>query len=240
MKIPISTQPNCISCGPTSLHSVYKYWGDAVSLEDVIANVPYLETGGTLNVLLGCDALRRGYGALLHSFNLQVLDPTWFKRKHVNLLEKLQEQSHKTTDTKIKQITEAYIQFLTLGGVIDFSDIHFDSIRSFLDKKQPILTGVSATYFYQNMRDYTNEDDRAISDEWLGAPSGHFIVIEGYDDHGNLCIADPYTPHPLSREHHYTTSFMHWLHAHLLGVTSNDAEYLVIQKNAQNKSNSSD
>lgn len=81
------------------------------------------------------------------------------------------------------------------------------------------------------MRDYTSENDQVVYDEWMGAATGHFIIIQGYDTADEtLYIADPYAPHPLSNDHYYKTSFSHWLHAHLLGIVSYDAELLVISK----------
>lgn len=227
VNLTISTQPDCVTCGATSLHALYHYWNDSIQLEQVIAEVPQLETGGTLAVLLGCHALDRGYQATLHTFNMDIVDPTWFKRKNVILLDKLCEQLEHATNQKMMNATEAYIKFLQKGGTIHFSNLTFDTIRTYLDKKIPLLSGISATYFYQNMRDYTDEQDRAIYDEWLGKPSGHFVIVTGYEDQ-QLSIADPYTPHPLSRSHYYTVLFSHWLQAHLLGISSYDAELLAV------------
>ncbi|ETO93919.1 hypothetical protein [Legionella oakridgensis] len=80
LNLSILTQPDCISCGPTCLQAIYHYFEDKINLEQVIKEVPYLESGGTLAILLGCHALSRGYQADLYSFNLHVLDPTWFKK----------------------------------------------------------------------------------------------------------------------------------------------------------------
>lgn len=39
---------------------------------------PELEDGGTLAVLLGTQAIRRGYHAKIFTYNLRVFDPSWF------------------------------------------------------------------------------------------------------------------------------------------------------------------
>ncbi len=57
----ILAQPDDLTCGPTCLQAVYGYYGDPLSIERVIAEVERLENRGTLAVLLGCHALRRGY-----------------------------------------------------------------------------------------------------------------------------------------------------------------------------------
>jgi len=229
LNVTIHPQHDGVSCGPTCLHALYRYFGDTIQLHQTMAEVPYLETGGTLAVLLGCHALKQGYHATLHSFNLQVNDPSWFNHNSGHLIDKLRIQLLRATDTKTLNTTQAYIHFLEMGGVIHFSDVTFDVIRGYIDKGIPLLSGVSGTWLYQNMRDYTSDDNKVVYDEWIGAPTGHFVVIRGYEAaNETLHLADPYTPHPLSDGHYYQTSFSHWLHAHLLGIISYDAELLAI------------
>ncbi|MCX7115831.1 MAG: C39 family peptidase [Gammaproteobacteria bacterium] len=225
----IQTQPDGVSCGPTCLQAIYHFLGDVIPLETVIKEVPYLDTGGTLAVLLGCHALARGHQATLHSFNLHVLDPSWFRGKNVCLIDKLQQQLKQTTNTKIASVTKAYLQFLDMGGTLGFEEMRFQTIANYIQQGTPLISGVSATYLYQTMRDYTNSDDRCVYDEWLGAPSGHFVTIHGVESKGQrIHIADPYTPHPLSRDHYYQVPFSHWLHAYLLGIMTYDVELLAI------------
>ena len=71
-------QPDDTTCGPTCLHAVYGYYGDEAELDQVIQETVRLEHGGTLALLLGCHALRRGYQATIYTYHLQVFDPTWF------------------------------------------------------------------------------------------------------------------------------------------------------------------
>lgn len=51
-------QPDDYTCGPTCLHSVYRYHDDQIDLAKVIAEVGRVEGGGTLDVFLACHALR--------------------------------------------------------------------------------------------------------------------------------------------------------------------------------------
>lgn len=53
-KLPFSilAQPTVTTCGPTCLHSIYRYFGDSISLKQVVAEVTMLEEGGTLAVFL--------------------------------------------------------------------------------------------------------------------------------------------------------------------------------------------
>src|SRR5262245_48376151 len=92
LPIKILTQPNDETCGPTSLHAVYTYYCSNISFVVVIAQVSYLESCGTLAVMLAIHALNRGYQAKIFTYNLHVFDPTWFYDVHVDISSKLKEQ----------------------------------------------------------------------------------------------------------------------------------------------------
>jgi len=70
----IQSQPDEVTCGPTCLHALYQYYGEDVSLKQVIREVKHLKTGGTLAVMLGNHALQRGYKAHIYTYNLNVYD----------------------------------------------------------------------------------------------------------------------------------------------------------------------
>ena len=75
----MQTQPDDVTCGPTCLQALYNYYGDGIPLKEVIQEVKQLKLGGTLAVMLGNHALKRGYKARIYTYNLTVFDPTWFK-----------------------------------------------------------------------------------------------------------------------------------------------------------------
>ena len=108
-QIKILTQPNDVTCGPTSLHAVYNYYGDIVSLQDVIREVPSLKGGGTLAVMLATHALKRGYNTKIYTYNLRVFDPTWFNSKTTDLISKLEKQLQYKKGKKFEDATLAYI-----------------------------------------------------------------------------------------------------------------------------------
>src|SRR6185295_14278659 len=91
--LEILSQPDDATCGPTCLHAVYRYFKDSVQLDDVIAEVPRLAGGGTLAVNLANHALRRGYRALIVTYNLTVFDPSWFEGDRHDLAERLAAQA---------------------------------------------------------------------------------------------------------------------------------------------------
>jgi len=223
LKLAVQAQPDDSTCGPTCLHAVYRYHGDPISLEQVISEVKPLEGGGTLAVWLACHALRRGFDARIHTYNLQIFDPTWF-RKGVDLRQRLKAQTEQKTNKKLALATEAYLEFLDLGGQLDFKDLTSGLIRGLLNRDLPILTGLSATYLYACAREHQDEYD-----DIRGLPTGHFVVLSGYDRLRRLImVADPLQDNPGFGSHYYSVGMDRLIGAILLGILTYDANLLVI------------
>ncbi len=227
LHVDILPQPDQTTCGPTCLHAVYRYYGDDQELSEVIGRTPKLATGGTLAVMLGCDALRRGYRAIIHTYNLHVFDPTWFVRGGVDLTERLRRQCElKQADTKLVVATGAYLEFLMLGGTIAWRDLTGALLRKYLRRGAPILTGLSSTYLYQEAREVPPTDQ---PDDLAGLPAGHFVVLSGYDKRSRTVqIADPLADNP-TEAHHYAVSTERVVCSILLGVLTYDANFLVVE-----------
>jgi hypothetical protein len=228
IELEILPQPDDITCGPTALHAVYRYYGDGVTIDEVVREVPMLEDGGTLAVMLGCHALARGFAATIFSYNLQMFDPTWFEEgEEVDLAQKLRAQADAKHDVKLQTATLAYLEFLRLGGHIRFQELSGGLLRRYLARGRPILTGLSATYLYMKAREIgaTNEPD-----DVRGGPVGHFVVLSGYDKtRGTVTVADPYRTNPLSDGHYYQIAIDRVLAAILLGVLTYDANLLLVR-----------
>ncbi len=220
-------QPDEESCGPTCLHSVYRYYGENWSLAEISAAVPRLDTGGTLAVMLGCDALTRGFRALIYTYNLLVYDPTWFAEgANINLEEKLAAQSASRNDGRLRVASEAYRRFVQLGGTIRMADLTSKLIRRYLDADIPIIAGLSATWLYRSCRE---RHGTVIDDDIGGVPAGHFTVLSGYDrKERTVTVADPYMSNP-SRTAIYHVAIDRLVCAILLGIVTYDANLLIIE-----------
>jgi len=226
----ISKQPDETTCGPTCLHSVLKYYNDQTELTEVIDNVQNLDNGGTLSVMLACYALKKGFKATTYTYNLQLFDPTWFE-KGVDIHEKLKLQAEFKKSEKLKLATEYYLEYLELGGKILYEDMSPYLIRKILKSGKPIICGLSSTYLYQSKREY---GDNCDYDDIRGVPSGHFVVIYGYDSKKRrVFIADPLLPNPKSQGQHYSVSMSHLICSILLGVLTYDAKLLIIEPNEE-------
>jgi len=183
----IESQPTDSSCGPTCLHAVYRYYGERISLQKVLTEVKKLPDGGTLAVLLGNHALKRGYRAKLYTLNLNVFDPSWFQKPGLDLSQLLKKQiKAKKNNHQLVTACRSYLDFIELGGVISMVDFSDSLVKRHLQRKEPILAGLSATYLYQCPREYGDPMDY---DSVRGVPQGH----GGAQAHGQV-ITDNHAP----------------------------------------------
>jgi Peptidase_C39 like family len=227
----IKAQPDEVTCGPTCLHALYNYYNDSISLKDVIKEVKSLKTGGTLAVMLGNHALKRGYKACIYTYNLNIFDPTWFKYSSKKMVTMLRRQMrYKFKSRKLQVESKAYIKFLEAGGKILFEELDESLIKTFLRRSVPVLTGLSATYLYATSREIpTNNSYHSIK----GEPVGHFVVINGFDEPSNHAyLADPMNPNPLKSQY-YSVNFDRLLNSIMLGIMTYDANLLIIEPKAK-------
>jgi hypothetical protein len=226
--VRILAQPDDSACGPTCLQALYGFYGDDVGLEQVIREVLPHERHGTLAVVLARHALRRGYAATIYTYNLHVFDPTWFHGDQSLIPERLREQARVKDEPKLQFATRAYLDFFALGGVLRFQELTPELLRGFLENGRPILTGLSATYLYGCPREH---GDRHLTyDDVRGRPTGHFVVLSGYDpDTDDVLVADPLQENPRYPPHYYRVGVQRAIGAILLGVLTYDANFLVVE-----------
>jgi len=223
----IRAQPDDISCGPTCLHAVYRYFNADIQMADVLAEVPRLHDGGTLAVHLANHALARRFDARIITWNLQVFDPTWFDGGSEFLKDRLLRQAEVKKDRKICEASRAYARFLELGGKIELRELDAALLRAPLQRGLPIITGLSSTFLYQSVRE---RPDDQVEDDLLGEPVGHFVVLTGYGSHEKVVhVSDPLYPNPLASTHDYTVGIGRVLGAVYLGALTHDANLLVLE-----------
>ena len=244
LSVDILPQPDDETCGPTCLQAVYQYWGDDISLPQVIDSVRTItaQGRGTLAVMLGIHALRRGYAARLYTFNVQVFDPTWFNAhgdaEPRALCDKLARQlaaktANDAADSRLQVATDSYLEFLDLGGVIRFRDLNSRLISSAIRNGLPVLSGLSSTYLYRCAREFGPHD---VYDDIRGEPAGHFVVLHGYDPRvRRVTVADPLANNPGFDSQRYTVAMARLVPAIMLGVLTYDANLLVIEPRQNNR-----
>jgi hypothetical protein len=228
LNFDIKAQPDEVTCGPTCLHALYKYYNDDIGLKQVVQEVKQLKTGGTLAVMMGNHALQKGYKATIYTYNLTVFDPTWFKQSQAQMIANLKKQMrYKHKRRKLQVASRAYIKFLEAGGRILHAELDENLIKTHLKKSVPILTGLSATYLYGTQREIsaTNKFDSIKGD-----PVGHFVIINGFDEaKGCVYLADPMNPNPLKSQYYYVT-FDRLINSIMLGIVTYDSNLLIIER----------
>jgi len=227
LAISVLPQPDDDTCGPTCLHALYRYYADDAPLQSVIDEIQRLENRGTLAVYLAIHALKRGYTATIYTYNLQVFDPTWFQVTDTDVSAKLTAQMEAVQKPRLQTSCRAYLEYLALGGKVVLEDLTPELIRGLLGRGRPILTGLSSTYLYRTAREFGPHDDY---DDIRGKPTGHFVVLCGYNSHRRLVtVADPLSPNPRFTTLKYRVSIDRVIGAILLGILTYDANLLVIE-----------
>lgn len=224
----IPAQPTDTTCGPTSLHAVYSHYGDDIPLEDVIAQTKEVPEGGTLDAFLAVHALRRGYRATIYTHNLTVFDPTWFNLGMGGIRDKLLAQNRVKDVWKLDVATRGYVDFIDAGGVLKMEDLTGKLLRRYLKRGTPILTGLSSTWLYRCPREIP--DHSCEDDDLRGEPTGHFVVLHGYDrETREVFVADPHPTNPYSEQRQYRVGMDHLIASVLVGVVTFDCNLLIIE-----------
>lgn len=253
LNLVIQPQPTPTSCGPTCLAAVYAYWDLTVDLPRLITDIGELGGGGTLAVNLACHALHQDFDAEIITYNLQLFDPTWFTsegemKSPAELSEKLENQlsakrgRSDVDQYRLERATRAYCEFLHLGGSVRMQPLDEHLIVRRLIRETPILCGLSATYLYHESRERVLMVEpgcggpptaKAIADDVGGDPSGHFVVLHGYEPQTRTVrIADPLHPNPMAPTNIYTAPLSRVTSAILLGIVTYDANVLTISPKA--------
>ena len=230
--LTIRTQPDDETCGPTSLHAIYHYYGLTISLREVIDTIEHSLSGGTLSPLLGKHALMHGFDATIYVNQLDLFDPTWFKKSQAPrevLLTKLKSQDKFKQAKGLTAVSKAFQEFLELGGNVRFKTIDVQLFREYFKKNIPILTGLNSTYLYRTSRELFTQEGESFFDDIQGLACGHFVVLCGYDEKKRrVVVADPFRENPLSKNNFYKVSLARLINAIMLGAQTYDASLLII------------
>jgi len=227
LAVPRFTQPDDVTCGPTCLLSVLRYYGDQTSFAQLLELTPTNPDGGTLAVFLGQVARALGYRARLYSYNYRVVDPTWSELAPSEVRARLLRRAEVSPKPKVQAACRAYAEFLAAGGELAFADLSPELLVGALERGHPVLCGLSATYLYEQPRE--RPDDNA-TDDVGGDPVGHFLVICGYAAGGaRFSVRDPFSHVPATDESgSYAVEARRLLNAILLGIVSYDAVLLEV------------
>jgi hypothetical protein len=222
-------QPDDVTCGPTCLRKVYDFYGIHAEVEAVIGEIDRNEDGGTLAVFLGMAALRRGLRGRIFGYDLQIFDPTWAALPAHELDARLEGRLPHLRDVQRRRATLAYLDFLRMGGEISvLEELTPALLKNVIDREHPLLVGLSATYLYRFARErWDAATGRLVDDDVGGEPTGHFVVVVGYEHYGRrFSLRDPSEHVPVSEDGRQVVDAQRLINAILLGDATYDAVLL--------------
>jgi hypothetical protein len=230
LRVQHFTQPDDVTCGPTSLRKVYSFYGLDLELGDVLQTLERNEDGGTLAVFLGTAALRQGFRTRIYTYDLQIFDPSWMPLGADVLVEKIRARFPYLEDAQRKRAATAYVRYLEMGGELAFEDLTPQLLRSIIDRGHPVLAGLSATYLYGFTRERWDElQGQLVEDDVAGQPTGHFIVISGYQQWGRqFTVLDPSAHVPSAPDGRILVGAERLINAIMLGDATYDAVLLEV------------
>ena len=220
-------QPDDVTCGPTCLRKVYDFYGLRLDDAEVLGEIDRNEDGGTLAVFLGIAGLRRGFGARIYTYDLRIFDPTWHGLPRGPLAEKIHARFPYLSDSRRLGAARAYLDFLEMGGELAFDELTPALLKDIIDREHPVLAGLSATHLYRFARERQLEDDRLVEDDVAGEPTGHFVVICGYENWGrSFSLRDPSRHVPTAPDGRQVVDGQRLINAILRGDVTYDAVLL--------------
>jgi hypothetical protein len=227
LRVQRFVQADDVTCGPTCLRKVYDFYGLSLDETQVLGEIDRNDDGGTLAVFLGIAALARGFAARIYSYDLRIFDPTWFSLPAAALAEKVHARFPHLPDGKRLRAARAYLDFLERGGEIRFDELTPGLLKGIIDREHPVLAGLSATYLYRFPRERQLPGDRLVEDDVGGAPTGHFVVIVGYEHWGRrFSLRDPSEHVPVAPDGRQVVDAQRLINAILLGDVTYDAVLL--------------
>jgi hypothetical protein len=133
----------------------------------------------------------------------------------------------KSKKRKLQFATDAFLEYLDLGGKVLMRDLTRDLLRSHLRRKVPVLSGLSATWLYHCSRE--TGTDVTDYDDVRGTPQGHFVVLHGYERKvRKVLVSDPHPDNPVAHGPQYWVDIDRLVSAIHLGVLTYDANMLVL------------
>lgn len=233
LTIPLLRQTDDVSCGPTCLHQVLRFFGSDVSSAELSTLIQRNADGGTQAVFLALAAQRIGFPCTLYPYDLRVFDPTWFALPRAELVDKLKRREAVVRRRKLAASVRGYRQFLEGGGRIRFEELSRQLVVRILKRGHPVLCGLSATHLYRQIRERPADN---WEDDIAGEPVGHFVVVSGFRDSGrSLLVSDPWPHAPFPGGGPYSVPSQRLLNAVLLGDVTYDAVLLEIAGNPRDR-----
>jgi len=198
-KVPLIKQ-GLQECAQASATEMLQFYGKNKSIDEVKKEVPvYVSSDGKpLGTSLGHIAsyfIRQGFATTIHTTDLQIFDRTWGNLSNIEIIGKLKERKKYISHPSYEQpefdvILDGYLQFLNIGGQINFPIITNNYIYELLSRG-PIFAVVNYQFLNSSPKTTFNIESGEIMDADLAGNTGtHSIVISGFHEEKYI-ITDP-------------------------------------------------
>ncbi len=208
-KLNIKTkEQRAFECLPACVLAVFEFYKIDSNIDEIIEKVSTdSQKLYDWEFKAGKLALKKGLQAKIYSNVTQIFDPSWvhlnreelikklkkelnYSKKREEMIKKEPSQSHyiypnQEIALRITKEIKAALEFLKVGGEIDFSPISKEKIQAYINNKIPVIASINPTILHKMKRVYKDKPDDIRGISW-----GHVIVISGYDNK-NFVISDP-------------------------------------------------
>lgn len=198
LKIKIEEQMD-FECLPSCLKAVFDYYNINIS-QDKIINCVSKNSFKLYDweFKAGKLAVEQGLSVEIFTNVNYIFDPSWFKLEEGEILKKLKQEFNfsknrqteisKQPDQKVfiypnKDIASRYtneikavINYIQVGGRINFSPVSKKLIEDKLSENIPLIVSINSVLLHRMKRVFNNKPDDIRGVTW-----GHVVVISGYD-----------------------------------------------------------
>lgn len=178
-------------CGPAALAQVLEYYGTKVPLEKITKAISAdSDKWRDWIFRMGIFAMQQGFKTETITLSTDVFDPTWFDLSKEEIIAKLEEEQkfyEKNPEKALPwfdQEMKSAIEYLKKDGKISFKPTTKELIKSYLDKKIPVIASLN----YTILQKWSRYDEHKINE--YGSATGHVVVVAGYENN-KFIVVDP-------------------------------------------------
>ncbi|RLJ08211.1 MAG: hypothetical protein DRP13_02715 [Candidatus Aenigmatarchaeota archaeon] len=185
LKVPRYRQPPMM-CGATALAEVMEYFdGKKYNIKEIAKETEKTYKNIDWLFAAGLFAMKRGFKSKIITISTEIFDPSWTNLTYDKLIRKMRKRleyllSKKTNDSYIIEWNISplkwAIKYLEKGGELFYHPITTKLIKTFLEKRIPLIVPINENLFHGIKR--TTQDDEY--DDIKGMGTGHVVVISGF------------------------------------------------------------
>lgn len=185
LNIPQFPQETAFSCLPACLQQVFGYYQIVVSQEEMLNELKRPERGMSIPKA-GLFLKKYGFKPLIITNNIQIFDPAWFRLNNVALIKNIKRR-RQFLDKYSQSLIDDHLEYLKVGGQINFETINLELFVKYLSKNIPIVAELASTFLYKKSK---STKPGRFDSPVRGDIEGHCVVVAGFDK-DKIKVVDP-------------------------------------------------